>query len=202
MLTNAPSAQAEASIEGRVQLPKARTAPVLNQRYEIVTKSGVVGTDPPRAVVYLEGNFPAAASLPIAQMAQKNLAFLPPLLPVRVGTKVEFPNEDDTYHNIFSYSTVKRFDLGRYRANDLPVPSQIFDKPGIVTLRCDIHEHMRGAILVLDTPYFVMSDFSGNYQLLHLPAGKYLLKAWIDSKTTLQKEVQLDEGQTLHIDLQ
>jgi hypothetical protein len=135
-------------------------------------------------------------------MAQKNLAFSPPLLPIRVGTKVEFPNEDDVYHNIFSYSSVKRFDLGRYRSTDRPVPSEIFDEPGVVTLRCDIHEHMRGAILVLDTPYFVISDGFGNYHLDHLPAGNYVLKAWIDSKTTLQKPVQLVDGQTLHLDLQ
>jgi len=193
---------AGAGVEGHVQLPKSHAAPVLNQRYEIVTKAGVVSTDPPRAVVYLEGHFPSPETPVVAQMAQKNLAFLPPLLPIRVGTKVEFPNEDDVYHNIFSYSSVKRFDLGRYRSTDRPVPSQVFEQPGVVTLRCDIHEHMRGAILVLDTPYFVISDGFGNYHLDHLPAGDYVLKAWIDSKTTLQKPVQLVDGQTLHLDLQ
>ena len=197
----ASHARADASVEGHVQLPKSKAALVLNQRYEIVTKAGVVSTDPPRAVIYLEGHFPVSPSTLVVQMAQKNLSFSPPLLPVRVGTKVEFPNEDDVYHNIFSYSTVKRFDLGRYRSTDTPVPSEIFDRPGVVTLRCDIHEHMRGAILVLDTPYFVMSDVFGNYQLLHLPAGNYALKAWIDSKTTLEKSVQLVDGQTLHLDL-
>jgi plastocyanin len=195
-------ALADASVEGHVQLPKSHAAPVLNQRYEIVTKAGVVSTDPPRAVIYLEGHFAATKTTVVVQMAQKNLAFSPPLLPIRVGTKVEFPNEDDVYHNIFSYSSVKRFDLGRYRSTDRPVPSEIFDEPGVVTLRCDIHEHMRGAILVLDTPYFVISDGFGNYHLDHLPAGNYVLKAWIDSKTTLQKPVQLVDGQTLHLDLQ
>ncbi|HEY9156065.1 MAG TPA: carboxypeptidase regulatory-like domain-containing protein [Opitutaceae bacterium] len=195
-------ANADASVEGHVQLPKSHAAPVLNQRYEIVTKAGVVSTDPPRAVVYLEGHFPVPETPLVVQMAQKNLAFSPPLLPVRVGTKVEFPNEDDVYHNIFSYSSAKRFDLGRYRSSDRPVPSQTFDQPGVVTLRCDIHEHMRGAILVLESPYFVISDGFGNYHLDHLPAGSYVLKAWIDSKTTLQKPVQLIDGQTLHLDLQ
>ena len=201
-LAGATRAYAGAGVEGHVQLPKSHAAPVLNQRYEIVTKAGVVSTDPPRAVVYLEGHFPPPETPAVAEMAQKNLAFLPPLLPVRVGTKVEFPNEDDVYHNIFSYSSVKRFDLGRYRSTDRPVPSQIFEQPGVVTLRCDIHEHMRGAILVLDTPYFVISDGFGNYHLDHLPAGDYVLKAWIDSKTTLQKPVHLVDGQTLHLDLQ
>src|SRR5436309_10057486 len=78
------------------------------------------------------------------QMNQKDFAFVPPLLPVQTGTAVEFPNLDDTYHNIFSYSPTKRFDLGRYRPEERPIPSVLFDVPGLVTLRCDIHEHMRG----------------------------------------------------------
>ncbi|PYJ36748.1 MAG: hypothetical protein DME84_09935, partial [Verrucomicrobia bacterium] len=113
---------------------------------------------------------------------QKDLTFIPALLPVRVGTKVEFPSLDDTYHNIFSYSPAKRFDLGRYRPDERPVPSQVFDKPGLVTLRCDIHEHMRGLILVLNTPYFVMTDTAGRFRLGGLPAGHYTLRAWIDSR--------------------
>src|SRR5207248_4076036 len=118
----------EATIEGRVELPKTKSAPVMAKRYEIVTSGGVLGTNPPLAVVYLEGSFSKPASLPTKQVAQKDLAFLPALLPVQVGTKVEFPNlEKDTYHNIFSYSPTKRFDLGRYRPDEKPVPSVLFD---------------------------------------------------------------------------
>jgi len=133
-------------------------------------------------------------------MAQKDLAFEPMLLPVQTGTKVEFPNFDNTYHNIFSYSAAKRFDLGRYRSDERPIPSEIFDVPGLVTLRCDIHEHMRGIILVLDTPYFVLSDMGGNYRLSGLPAGHYTLKAWLDSKTTRERQVELKSGTALHVD--
>ena len=191
---------ASAVVEGRVELPKSHTAPVQAKRYEIVTKGGVLSTQPPLAVVYLEGAFPRPASLPTKQVAQKDLTFVPALLPVPVGTKVEFPNLDDTYHNIFSYSPVKRFDLGRYRAEERPIPTQVFDKLGLVTLRCDIHEHMRGLILVLNTPYFVMTDTDGHFRLSGLPAGRYTLKAWIDSRTTREKPVELKNGQTLHID--
>ena len=127
----------------------------MNKRYEIITKGGVVAPNPPQAVVYLEGSFPETTAPATVQMGQKDLDFVPRLLAVRVGTKVEFPNFDDVYHNIFSYSPAKRFDLGRYRSDEKPVPSQLFDKPGLVTLRCEIHEHMRGLILVLATsPYF------------------------------------------------
>jgi plastocyanin len=191
---------AGAAVEGRVELPKSHSAPVQAKRYEIVTKGGVLSTQPPLAVVYLEGAFPRPASLPTKQVAQKDLTFVPALLPIRVGTSVEFPNLDDTYHNIFSYSPAKRFDLGRYRAEERPIPVQVFDKLGLVTLRCDIHEHMRGLILVLNTPYFAMTDTDGHFRLSGLPAGHYTLKAWIDSRTTREKAVELKNGQTLRVD--
>lgn len=194
-------ALAEAVVEGRVELPKTKSAPVMAKRYEIVTSGGVLSTSPPLAVVYLEGSFPKPASLPTKQVAQKDLAFVPALLPVQVGTKVEFPNlEKDTYHNIFSYSPAKRFDLGRYRPDEKPVPSVLFDVAGLVTLRCDIHEHMRGLILVLATPHFVVTDPSGQFRLSGLPSGHYTLKAWIDSRTTREHAVDLTSGSNLHVD--
>jgi len=191
---------AGALVEGRVELPKSHSAPVQAKRYEIVTKGGVLSTQPPLAVVYLDGAFPRPASVPVKEVAQKDLTFIPALLPIRVGTRVEFPNLDDTYHNIFSYSPAKRFDLGRYRAEERPIPAEVFDKPGLVTLRCDIHEHMRGLILVLSTSHFVMTDTVGRFRLSGLPAGRYTLKAWIDSRTTREKPVELKDGQTLHVD--
>jgi plastocyanin len=191
---------AQASVEGRVELPKSRSAPVMNKRYEIVTKGGVLGTNPPLAVVYLEGSFPKKGALPTKQVTQKDLTFVPALLPVQVGTRVEFPNEDDSYHNIFSYSPAKRFDLGRYRPDEKPVPSQIFDAAGLVTLRCDIHEHMRGLILVLATPHFVTTDSDGHFRLAGLPSGHYTLKAWVDSRTTREQPIDLKSGSTVHVD--
>jgi plastocyanin len=195
-----PSVLAEAAVDGRVELPKSHSAPVMAKRYEIVTSGGVLATSPPLAVVYLDGSFPKPNSHPTKQVAQKDLAFLPSLLPVQVGTRVEFPNLDDTYHSIFSYSPVKRFDLGRYRPEERPIPWEIFDTPGLVTLRCDIHEHMRGLILVLNTPYFVMTDPEGRFRLNKLPSGHYTLKAWIDSRTTREQPVELKSGSTRHID--
>jgi plastocyanin len=201
LIATAGMSRSDAIIEGRVALPSTHTAPVAQNRYEIVTNHGILATSPPLAVVYLESPSPHLATPVTKQVAQRNLSFVPAILPVQVGTKVEFPNFDDTYHNIFSYSPAKRFDLGRYRPNEKPVPFQIFDKVGLVTLRCDIHEHMRGLVLVLDTPHFVMTDEQGRFRLTNLPVGQHTLKAWIDSRTTRDKPVQLKDGATLHTDL-
>ena len=190
---------ADAVIEGHVELPKTHAAPVMAKRYEIVTRGGVLSTQPPLAVVYLDGSFARPASPSTKQVAQKDLTFVPSLLPVQVGTRVEFPNLDDTYHSIFSYSPAKRFDLGRYRPEEGPIPSEVFDRPGLVTLRCDIHEHMRGLILVLDTPYFIMTNAEGQFRLTGLPAGHFTLKAWVDSKTTREQSVELKNGNMLRV---
>jgi plastocyanin len=197
----AESSFAQATIEGRVDLPKTFAAPVIIKRYEIVTKGGVLATKPPLAVVYLEGSFPKSNSRATTKMLQKDLAFLPALLPVQIGTRVEFPNLDDTYHNIFSFSPTKRFDLGRYRSEERPIPSVVFDASGLVTVRCDIHEHMRALILVLDTPHFVMSDADGRFRLSGLPPGRHTLKAWLSSRTTLEHPVELATGSTLRVNL-
>src|SRR5437879_11827924 len=95
------SVLANATIEGRVELPKRHAAPVMAKRYEIVTHGGVLSTQPPLAVVYLDGSFAKPASPSTKQVAQNELAFLPPLLPVTVGTRVEFPIIDYNYYSSF-----------------------------------------------------------------------------------------------------
>lgn len=195
------AAMSQAVIDGHVALPKNGPPPVINQRYEVVSKGGVIATRPPLAVVYLEGSFPKRPPSAGKEMAQKNLTFVPLLLPVQTGTRVSFPNLDDAFHNIFSFSPAKRFDLGRYRPDERPIPSEVFDVAGLVTLRCDIHEHMRGLILVLDTPYFVTTDPGGHFRLSGLPAGNHTLKAWLSNKTTLTHPVELTNGSTVHVEL-
>jgi plastocyanin len=191
-----------AAIEGSVKLPDLKSAPVKIQRYQVVSKGGAVAMSPSMAVVYLEGQFPKPSSFPKVQMIQKDLTFIPALLPVQAGTTVEFPNQDDTYHNVFSFSKAKRFDLGRFLPNEQPVPSQLFDKPGLIQLHCDIHEHMWAVILVLETPYFTTTDATGHFKLPGLPPGKFTLKAWLNSAQTVELPVELKGGTTLKADFQ
>ncbi len=196
-----PSAQGDAVIEGTVTLPTRKADAPANPRYQVKNPAAVAAPDPPVAVVYLEGQFPAAirTNLPTQHLKQKGYQFAPGLLPVQKGTTVEFPNFDDEYHSVFSYSKSKRFDLGRYRKDEKPA-TQTFEQPGVVKLYCEIHEHMRGLILVLDTPHFTNTYPTGKYRLERLPAGQYQLKAWIDEKTVWQKPVELKDGETLRMD--
>jgi plastocyanin len=197
----AGSLRAQVVIEGTVALPKPSSDRSLNQRYSANADVAIAPTNPPSAVVYLEGDFRAQASAAKspAQVAQKNIAFAPDLLPILVGSTVEFPNMDETYHNVFSYSKTKRFDLGRYRKDEKPT-TVVFDKPGAVTIHCEIHERMRGTILVLETPHFTKTDTAGRYRLEHLPAGSYVLKAWVTGDDVRQRPVELKAGMTLHVD--
>jgi plastocyanin len=199
----ARAARAEATVEGTVQLPKAAPAPAVRTRYAGKVPENIAPPDPPAAVVYLEGQFPpvSGSNAPATfKVEQKHFQFGPGLLPVQKGTTVEFPNEDEAYHNVFSYSKAKHFDLGRYLKDEKP-PALVFDKVGVVKLYCEIHEHMRGTILVLDTPHFVKTDpTTGHYRLEHLPAGKYTLKAWLNETTVLEKPVELTDGGSLKVD--
>ena len=195
------AARAQAAVEGSVQLAAPLPLPVDPARYQHKFPGPVAPPDPPVAVVYLEGDFPALAKTnsQAASMEQKHFQFAPGILAIQTGTLVDFPNLDDTYHNVFSYSKPKRFDLGRYRKDEKPA-ALLFDKPGVIKLYCEIHEHMRGTILVLDTPYFVRTDHDGKFRLEHLPAGNYVLKAWVDEKVTRQRAIELKDGAILHID--
>lgn len=185
-------------VEGRVSLPRGPVAPQPAARYQI--KAGSIAPAPTAvAVVYLEGKFNSPPPSRPVVFGQRGYQFDQSILPVQTGTRVEFPNLDEDYHNVFSYSKTRRFDLGRYLKGETP-PALVFDKPGIVRLFCEIHEHMRGAILVLDTPYFIRSSPDGAFRLAGLPAGSFVLKAWFDEKVVLEKPVTLKSGQTLRVD--
>src|SRR5436189_2408932 len=168
-------ASAQVVIEGTVQLPKPSAVYSFTQRYATGAGIAMAPTNPPAAVVYLEGNFTGqrdSAPRTPGRMAQKNIAFAPDLVPVLVGSVVDFPNQDDTYHNVFAYSKTKRFDLGRYRKEEKP-GLVVFEKPGVVTVHCEIHDRMRGTVLVLDSPYFQKTDSAGRYRIDHLPTGHF-----------------------------
>jgi plastocyanin len=193
----APRSHAQGNVEGSLKLPPSKKSAVTSQRYANI--AGKVGVPKGQAgVVWVEGDFNGVTNTTpaVVEMGQRNFQFEVYALPVRVGTKVVFPNHDDAYHNVFSYSKAKRFDLGRYLKDESPA-TVLFDKPGVVKLYCEIHEHMNAVIVVVDSPFFTTTDEEGNFTLKGIPAGNYTLKAWLGKKKLAEKSVTLKDGETL-----
>ncbi len=147
------------------------------------------------AVVFVHtlpaGVTPLAASEEVqtATMDQIQEQFAPHVLPIRVGTQVRFPNHDQVHHHVYSFSKTKKFELPLYKGEETePV---LFDKPGVVKVGCNIHDWMLGIILVVPTPYYAMTDESGQFTLSDLPDGTYALASWhTRSRTKINKTIQ------------
>lgn len=163
---------------------------------------------PPRglvtdAVIWVE-TLPAGTDVdpagPVPRLAQKDQAFVPRVLPIAVGTAVDFPNMDPIYHNVFSLSPVRRFDLGKYpRGQSRRV---VFEKPGRVNVYCDIHSDMEAFVLVLPHHAFTQPDAAGEFALAHLPAGHYVLRMWHPDRPGLRREVDVPAQGAVHLDLE
>ena len=143
-------------------------------------------------VVYLEVAPAAAFEVPVAtreRLDQRNETFVPHVLAIRTGTVVDFPNNDRIYHNVFSLSPTRRFDLGRYAVGKSK--SVRFDRPGVVRVFCDIHSHMSAFVLVFSHPYFATTDTEGRYRIDNLPPGTYSVAAWYEGNTRASRAITI-----------
>ncbi|HUY26301.1 MAG TPA: carboxypeptidase regulatory-like domain-containing protein [Candidatus Binataceae bacterium] len=111
-----------------------------------------------------------------AVMDQRDMKFFPRVLPVLVGTTVDFRNDDKVWHNVFSMSPAKKFDIGLSRPGQ--TKSATFTKPGVVRLLCNVHPTMEAYVVVFSHPYFTSPDARGNYRFEGIPIGSYQLKVW------------------------
>lgn len=137
----------------------------------------VAGRPRPDVVVWLEGlPDPAPPEDRTAVLDQRNLAFAPRVLAVRVGTRVEMPNNDRVFHNVFSFKDGKRFDLGLYPSGTTRVVE--FDRPGLSRIFCNIHPNMAAYVLAVDAAYFTITDRDGRFALRDVPAGRVSYRAW------------------------
>jgi plastocyanin len=132
-------------------------------------------------------------------MDQRDMRFVPRVLPVLVGTTVEFPNNDNAWHNVYSASETKNFNLGLYAPKQ--GRSTAFDKPGVVRILCNVHPQMEAFIVVKAHPFFAATNKSGSYQLTNVPLGKYVLEFWHPDFGTRKIPFELvREGQVMVID--
>jgi plastocyanin len=191
-----PSAAVNATIRGRVEL--RQPPPDLARRpgvSDLAMPRPHDPTDRRRSVVYLE-TAPRAAfdhrDEPRAKLDQRNEAFVPHVLAIVAGTTVDFPNNDKTYHNVFSLSSAKPFDLGRYAVGRSK--SIRFDRPGIVRVFCDIHSHMSAFILVFAHRHFAITDDEGRYRIDNVPPGTYTVVAWNESAPTESRRVVVGDA--------
>jgi plastocyanin len=184
------------TIRGRVELRHV-LAPV--ERRPNVSDLGSAADrdadDRLRSVVYLEAAPRRAfdqTDYPRAVMDQRNETFVPHLLAVMTGTTVDFPNSDRIYHNVFSLSKARTFDLGRYAVGRSK--SIRFERPGIVRVFCDIHSHMSAFILVFNHPFFAITDTDGRYRIDRVPPGNYNAIAWNEGVASAPKPIVVADG--------
>jgi plastocyanin len=152
------------------------------------------------SVIYLTGDSLPEITPPdtIPEMSQKDKMFLPSVLAVGVGYTVSFPNLDPFFHNVFSYSKPKQFDLGRYPKGKTETVT--FDKPGIVKVFCEIHYSMRAYVHVLNTPYFATSDEKGHFVIRDINPGKYSLNVWQENLSDLSQAITVT-GDSVYIEI-
>ena len=186
------SAQA-VSIKGTVVIKKKLTKRRVTAQVPMYERGTAVelGADPEgdplafersRVAVYLEGRFPAEAfaapaeEKPMLKMEQTNRRFSPETLVIRAGSSVSFPNNDPIFHNVFSLSGPKTFDLWNYPKGDTRVVA--FPEPGIVYVNCHLHPNMTAIIVVAPNKWNTRVDRNGHFELQDIPAGKYTIVAW------------------------
>jgi plastocyanin len=139
-------------------------------------------------------DFTPAPEPSAAVMDQRDRRFTPQVLAVRRGAEVTFPNSDKVSHHVYSFSPANRFEI--FLARGEAPKSMRFDRPGIVTLGCNLHDWMLGYIAVVDTPYFGVTDEQGSARLERLPAGRYRVEVWhpraTDAKEKLERRAELE----------
>lgn len=196
------SAARNGSIAGRVELRRPPSVPGRRPGIaDLGTQTTQLAAERQMSVVYLESaprgafeqNEPRRAV-----MDQRNETFVPHVLAVTTGTTVDFPNSDRIYHNVFSLSKTRAFDLGRYAVGRSKAIR--FDRPGIVRVFCDIHSHMSAFILVFGHPFFAVTDAAGRYRIDNVPPGSYTLVAWNEGVASESRPVIVPDGSAAEVD--
>lgn len=183
-------AQSHGTVSGKVRVQQKKW--LFGGLKEKKDKSGVI--------VYLAG-FRSEPPAGVKNLVQENEQFHPFVLPIVAGQTVSFPNYDAIYHNVFSLSTVKQFDLGQYRSVD-PPKKVTFDRPGLISVYCNIHPEMIAFVLVLENSAFAETDQDGKFFIPKVPPGKYTINAWLPKAKRVGKGVEVIPGEKAEVELQ
>ena len=197
-------------IEGSITLSRSLTS--RRPRFRMYAGDGISALPPEQpevderanVVVYLASHADdareeaAGPTPPHALMHQAFERFSPHVLPIVRGTTVEFPNDDAVFHNVFSLSSAKTFDLGRFPRGHSK--ALVFDRPGVVQLFCHIHADMSAIILVLDSPLFARGDATGHYAMEHIPPGDYTIVGWHERIRPVSRSVHVEAGKASVVD--
>ncbi len=153
-----------------------------------------------RNVVLYVQNAPEHDAAPSTRvsMSQDDERFTPHVLPILRGTTVDFPNADDVFHNVFSLSSARTFDLGRYPKGS--AKSVLFEQSGVVQVFCHIHSDMSAVILVLTNPHFTTPEITGRYSIEDVPPGEYTVVGWHERIKPVMRTVKVVAGQTARLD--
>src|SRR5260221_852687 len=191
-------------IEGQVLLSTALTT--RRPRFRIYTDPGP-GARPPaheademrNVVLYLQrAAVPDDARGERANITQRDEQFVPHVVTVLRGTTVDFPNDDEVFHNVFSLSSAKTFDLGRYPKGSSR--SVVFDRSGVIQVFCHIHSDMSAVVLVLDNPFFAVPAENGRYAIEGIPPGEYTVVGWHERIKPVTRPIRIVPGETARLD--
>jgi len=196
----APTVKSGATIRGKLPIVPRKRPQV--KEYGAQPAIKVEAPDASMSVVWIGSGFAPidGSTVPVEKITQSGYQFRPEVTVIQCGTRVLFPNDDDNYHSVFSLSENQKFDVGRFVKGEEPA-AKVFATPGVVDLFCDVHDHMRGHIIVADTPWFARSDAAGNFEIAGITPGKHAVRIWVGPRRKLiEKEVEVQEGQVLEVD--
>ena len=193
--------QEGASVRGRVEIgiPIATRRPTTAYPTRSVPSPRLAPESERRHdVVYLRNTQPQKVAPMKVAIRQRDETFAPRVVAVTVGSEVEFPNDDPIYHNVFSLSRVKNFNLGRYPRGE--TRRVRFDRPGVVKVFCEIHSHMSATVMVFDHPWFTVPNDAGQFELTGVPSGERQITAWHERLGDTTVSVRIEPGRTLQAD--
>ena len=196
----APPPPTTGTIAGRVTLEPAPQPRRSANRYPGgPSEAHAIQPLPPFA--YLVGPVPGARDGEArVTMAQRDTAFVPSVVAVRAGGTVAFPNGDSFFHNVFSYSSTQRFDLGRYPQGE--TKSVSFPDAGVVEVFCEVHEFMRGAVVVTENPFHAVVAADGGFRITDVPVGEHTIAFWHPDHEPLEQRVVVTPSGTARIEVE